>query len=160
MNQVFTGTVIKLKNLKTATIELTSIRIHPKYHKPQKIKTTKKAHYEVTEREIINWLTHYFEKNQVKEVNLKNKELIITYNNNETASLKKTIEEHEFWNIKDYLAKTKQNSLTAERLKELSSANFPKIEFPLQLGDKVKIRSCRPLSKTKKFLVIENQKKL
>lgn len=54
MNQVFTGTIIKLKSPKTATIELTSIRIHPKYHKPQKIVTTKKVHYEVTEKEIIN----------------------------------------------------------------------------------------------------------
>ena len=79
MSQIFVGTVIKLSVPKTATVELTSIRIHPKYHKPQKITTTKKAHYEET-------------------------------------------------------------------------------EFPLQLGDKVKIKSDRPHSKTKRFLVIEREK--
>lgn len=56
------------------------------------------------------------------------------------------------------MAKTNQNSLTAENLKELSDANFPKTEFPLQLGDKVKIKSSRPLSKTKRFLVIGQEK--
>lgn len=80
MNQVFTGTVIELKNLKTATVELVSIKIHPKYFKPQKIVKTKKVHYEET-------------------------------------------------------------------------------EFPLQLGDKVKIKSDRPRSKTKRFLVIEQEKR-
>ncbi|CAI2190785.1 6717_t:CDS:2 [Funneliformis geosporum] len=49
MNQVFTGTVIELKNPKTATVELVSIKIHPKYFKPQKIVKTKKVHYEETE---------------------------------------------------------------------------------------------------------------
>jgi ribosomal protein S17 len=60
-------------------VKLVSTRIHLKYHKPQKITTTKKVHYEET-------------------------------------------------------------------------------EFPLQLGDKVKIKSCRPLSKTKRFLVIGQEK--
>ena len=54
MNQKFTGKVIKLGSPKTATVELTSIKIHPKYHKPQKIRKRKKVHYEVTETEIIN----------------------------------------------------------------------------------------------------------
>ena len=54
MNQSFIGTVIKLNHPKTATVKLVSIRIHPKYHKPQKITTTKKVHYEVTEKEIVN----------------------------------------------------------------------------------------------------------
>jgi small subunit ribosomal protein S17 len=81
MSQVFTGTVIGLKNPKTATVELVSIRIHPRYCKPQKIIKTKKAHYEET-------------------------------------------------------------------------------EFPLQLGDKVKIKNYRPLSKTKRFLVIEQERKI
>jgi len=76
MSQKFTGTVIGLKSAKTATVELISVRLHPKYHKPEKIKTKKLAHYEVE-------------------------------------------------------------------------------EFPLQLGDKVVIKSSRPYSKNKKFLVVE-----
>ena len=78
MNQKFTGTVIRLKNPKTATVELVSIRIHPKYRKPQKIIKTKQVHYEET-------------------------------------------------------------------------------EFSLQLDDKVKIESCPPHSKTKRFLVIKQE---
>jgi len=78
MNQKFTGTVIGLKSAKTAKVELVSTKLHPKYHKPQKIKTKKWAHYE--------------EK-----------------------------------------------------------------DFPLQLGDKVVIESSRPLSKTKRFLVIKKE---
>jgi len=76
MSQVLTGTVIELKNLKTATVELVSIEIHSKYYKPQKIVTTKKVHYE-------------------------------------------------------------------------------EAEFPLQLGDKVEIKSDRPHSKTKRFIVVK-----
>ncbi|CAI2193491.1 9984_t:CDS:2 [Funneliformis geosporum] len=79
MNQVFTGTVVALKNPKTATVELVSIKIHSKYFKPQKIVKTKKVHYEET-------------------------------------------------------------------------------EFPLQLGDKVKIKSDRPRSKTKRFLKIRKRR--
>jgi|tagenome__1003787_1003787.scaffolds.fasta_scaffold9850734_1 small subunit ribosomal protein S17 len=76
MSQKFIGTVIKLRALKTATVELTSIKIHPKYHKPQKIVRSKEVHYEES-------------------------------------------------------------------------------KFPLQLGDRVKIKSHRPLSKTKRFIVVE-----
>ena len=78
MSQKFTGTVILLKNAKTVTVELSSTELHPKYHKQEKIKTKKKAHYEAE-------------------------------------------------------------------------------EFPLQLGDKVVIKSCRPRSKTKRFLVIRKE---
>ena len=78
MSQRFTGTVISLKNPKTATVELVSIGIHPKYRKPQKITKTKKVHYEET-------------------------------------------------------------------------------QFPLKLGDEVVIESCRPRSKTKRFLVIRKE---
>ena len=42
MNQVYTGTVISLKNAKSATVELVFTKIHPKYHKP--IKRKKKIH--------------------------------------------------------------------------------------------------------------------
>jgi len=76
MVQRFTGTVISLNNPKTASVELFTIKLHPKYHKPQKITKTKKVHYEET-------------------------------------------------------------------------------QFALQLGDKVVIESCRPRSKTKRFLVVE-----
>jgi len=76
MSQKFTGTVIGLKSAKTATVELISVRLHPKYHKPEEIKTKKQAHYKVE-------------------------------------------------------------------------------EFSLQLGDKVVIKSSRPYSKNKKFLVVE-----
>ena len=83
MNQKFTGTVIKLNknNPNTAKVELFSIKIHPKYHKPQKIKKSKWVHYE--EKQIS-----------------------------------------------------------------------------LQLGDKVRIESCPPRSKTKRFLVIKKEEKL
>ena len=80
MSQVFTGTVIRLKNAKTATVKLVSTKIHRKYHKPQKIKKTKQVHYE-------------------------------------------------------------------------------EAEFPLQLGDRVVIESCRPRSATKRFLVIKKEEK-
>lgn len=160
MNQVFTGTVIKLRSPKTATIELTFVKIHPIYHKPQNIVTTKEAHYEVTEKEIINWLTQYFQENNIKEINLKNSELVVIYDNNEIASLGKIIKEYELWNIKDYLVKTEQSSLTAEKLKKLGGSDFSKTELPLKLGDKVKIKSCRPLSKTKRFLVIEQERRI
>lgn len=74
MSQTFTGTVIGLKSAKTATVELVSTKLHPKYHKPIKRKKKLQAHNE---------------------------------------------------------------------------------EYELKLGDKVVIKSCRPLSKTKKFLVIK-----
>ena len=76
MSQTFTGTVISLKNAKTATVELIFTKLHPKYHKP--IKSKKKLH---------------------------------AHN-----------EEHD-----------------------------------LQLGDKVVIKSSRPYSKTKRFLVIKKE---
>jgi small subunit ribosomal protein S17 len=34
MSQTFTGTVIGLKSVKTATVEVVSTEIHPRYHKP------------------------------------------------------------------------------------------------------------------------------
>ena len=46
MSQIFTGTVIGLKNLKTATVELVFNKLHPKYHKPIKRKTKIQAHNE------------------------------------------------------------------------------------------------------------------
>ncbi|CAG8455437.1 21719_t:CDS:10 [Gigaspora margarita] len=46
MNQVFTGTVISLKNAKTAAVELVFDYLHPKYHKPIKRKKKIQAHYE------------------------------------------------------------------------------------------------------------------
>ena len=49
MNQKYIGRVVGLKSAKTATVELVSIEIHSKYHKPQKIVTTKKVHYEEAE---------------------------------------------------------------------------------------------------------------
>ena len=158
MNQVFTGTVIRLKNPKTATVELVSIKIHPKYLKPQRTIKPKKVHYEVTETQIINWLTQYFQENQVKEISLKDRELVVNYDDGETSLLGKVIKKHELWNVKDYLTKTKQNSLTAEKLKELSNSNSSQTEFPLCLGDKVRIKSDRPRSKTKRFVVIEKEK--
>jgi len=77
MSQIFTGTVIGLKNLKTATVELVFNKLHPKYHKPIKRKTKIQAHNE---------------------------------------------------------------------------------EYDLQLGDKVVIKSSRPYSKTKRFLVVKKEK--
>ena len=77
MSQTFTGTVIGLKSAKTATIELVSTKLHPKYHKPIKRRKKIQAHNE---------------------------------------------------------------------------------EHNLQLGDKVVIKSSRPYSKTKKFLVIKKEK--
>jgi len=79
MNQVYTGTVVSLKNAKSATVELVFTKIHPKYHKPVKQKTIIQAHNE---------------------------------------------------------------------------------EHALQLGDKVVIKSSRPYSATKRFLVIKKEEKL
>ena len=77
MSQVFTGTVIGLKNAKTATVELVFNKLHPKYHKPIKSKRKIQAHNE---------------------------------------------------------------------------------EYDLKLGDKVVIKSSRPYSATKRFLVIKKEK--
>src|SRR5437762_3276427 len=115
MTQKFVGKVIRLNMPKTATVETTTIKIHPKYKKPQKIVKTKQVHYEVTEREIINWLIKYFQENNIKEINLKDGEMVINYNNGETVSLEKMVKRHEFQNVKDYLTKTKQHPLTAEK---------------------------------------------
>jgi len=52
MNQVFTGTVISLKNAKTATVELVFIKLHPRYHKPIKSKKKVQAHNEEYELEL------------------------------------------------------------------------------------------------------------
>jgi len=79
MSQVFTGTVIGLKNAKTATVELVFNKLDPKYHKPIKSKKKIQAHNE---------------------------------------------------------------------------------EYELQLGDKVVIKSSRPYSATKRFLVIKKEEKL
>jgi len=46
MNQVYTGTVVSLKNAKSATVELVFTKIHPKYHKPIKRKKKIQAHNE------------------------------------------------------------------------------------------------------------------
>ena len=46
MNQVYTGTVISLKNAKSATVELVFTKIHPKYQKPIKRKKKIQAHNE------------------------------------------------------------------------------------------------------------------
>ena len=95
-----------------------------------------------------------FQKNNIKEINLKNGELAVAHNDKKVI-LEEIISKNEIYNMKDYLVKTKQNSLTAERLKELSNFNSSKMEFPLQLGDKVRIKSSRPYSRTKRFLVVE-----
>ena len=46
MSQTFTGTVISLKNLQTATVEIVSTHLHPKYHVPYKHKKEIRTHYE------------------------------------------------------------------------------------------------------------------
>ena len=46
MSQIFTGTVIRLKNAKTATVELTFNQLHPKYHKPIKREKKIQVHNE------------------------------------------------------------------------------------------------------------------
>jgi len=79
MNQVYTGTVISLKNAKSATVELVFTFIHPRYHKPIKRRKKIQAHNE---------------------------------------------------------------------------------EHALQLGDRVVIKSSRPYSATKRFLVIKKEEKL
>lgn len=79
MNQVYTGTVIGLKNAKSATVELLTTKIHPKYHKLIKSHKKIQAHNE---------------------------------------------------------------------------------EYDLQLGDRVVIKSSRPYSATKRFLVIKKEEKL
>ena len=155
MSQKFTGTVIRLKNPKTATVELVSTRIHPKYFAQRKFKRTKQVHYEVSGEEINNWLIKYFQEKEVKEISLENNKLVVVYNNNETAPLEKIIEGYELQNIKDYLTKIKQDTLTIQKLKELNNPNSPKTKFPLQLGDKVKIESTCPRSATKRFIVVE-----
>ena len=76
MNQVYTGKVIGLKNAKSATVELSFTKIHPKYHKPIK---------------------------RIKKIQVHNE------------------------------------------------------EYSLQLGDEVVIKSSRPYSATKRFLVIKKQ---
>jgi small subunit ribosomal protein S17 len=76
MSQTYTGTVIGLKNAKTAAVELVFTKMHPKYHKPIKRKKKVQAHNE---------------------------------------------------------------------------------EYKLQLGDKVVIKSSRPYSATKRFLVIKKE---
>lgn len=78
MSQVFVGTVIGLKNAKTATVELVFTKLHPRYHKQIKRKKKIQAHNE---------------------------------------------------------------------------------EYDLQLGDKVVIKSSRPYSATKRFLVIKKEEK-
>lgn len=46
MNQVFTGKVIRLKNAKTATVEVVTNKLHEKYHKPMRNKKKIQAHNE------------------------------------------------------------------------------------------------------------------
>ena len=47
MSQVYTGTVVGLKNAKSATVELVfTNEIHPKYHKPIKRRKKIQAHNE------------------------------------------------------------------------------------------------------------------
>ncbi|CFW92780.1 30S ribosomal protein S17 [endosymbiont DhMRE of Dentiscutata heterogama] len=52
MNQVFTGTVIGLKNAKTATVELVTNRLHDKYRKLIKSKKKIQAHNENHELQV------------------------------------------------------------------------------------------------------------
>lgn len=54
MSQIYTGTVIGLKNAKTATVELTFTKLHPKYHKPIKRKKKIQAHNEEHELQLGN----------------------------------------------------------------------------------------------------------
>jgi len=46
MSQKYVGEVVGLKSTKTATIELTSIKLHPKYHKPVRTRKKIQAHNE------------------------------------------------------------------------------------------------------------------
>jgi small subunit ribosomal protein S17 len=46
MSQKYTGKVVGLKNIKTATIELSFTKLHPKYHKPVRRKKKIRAHNE------------------------------------------------------------------------------------------------------------------
>src|SRR4051812_37224012 len=99
MNQTFTGTVISLKNLQTATVEIVTTNLHPKYHVPYKNKKKIRAHYETTEEAIINWLIQYFQENNIKEISLESGELVAIYQDNKTTLLKKVIDKYEFQNI-------------------------------------------------------------
>ena len=49
MNQKFTAEVIGLKASKTAKVEIVRDKLHPKYHKPLRIRSTKQVHYEEKE---------------------------------------------------------------------------------------------------------------
>jgi small subunit ribosomal protein S17 len=46
MSQKYVGEVVGLKNIKTATVELSFTKLHPKYHKPVRRKKTIQAHNE------------------------------------------------------------------------------------------------------------------
>ncbi|CAG8549489.1 4751_t:CDS:2 [Racocetra fulgida] len=95
MNQVFTGTVISLKNAKTAAIELVFNYLHPKYHKPIRRKKKIQAHYEkydlkLGDKVVIKSSRPYSaikrflviekanKKNQTIKASLSNKKLMLT----------------------------------------------------------------------------------
>jgi small subunit ribosomal protein S17 len=45
MSQTFAGTVVSLKNLQTAAVEMISADLYPKYRVPRKLKKKIQAHY-------------------------------------------------------------------------------------------------------------------
>ena len=48
MTQIYTGTIIALKNVATATVEVVFNKIHPKYLKPFKRKRKFQVHYKTS----------------------------------------------------------------------------------------------------------------
>jgi small subunit ribosomal protein S17 len=58
MNQKFTGTIIRYQKpnanqkIKTATVEVISTKLHPRYHKPIKTKNTYQVHNEEYELKV------------------------------------------------------------------------------------------------------------
>jgi hypothetical protein len=87
------------------------------------------------DKEVINWLIKYFQKNNIKEIAFKNNELVITNNKNEVVA---TSEQKENQIIKHYLQESSKQSLSKQELSNFlnteSIPTNPKNNMPLLIG--------------------------
>ena len=87
------------------------------------------------DKKVVNWLIQYFQKNNIKEIALKNNELAITKNNNEIVA---SSEQEENQIIKHYLQESNKQSLKRQELSSFlnteSIPTNPKNNTPLLIG--------------------------
>jgi len=69
--------------------------------------------------EVVNYLLQYFQDNDIKKIKLKNKELVIEYNDNKSISSAENNNDQELQLIKNIIQKNNQQELSREELSKI-----------------------------------------